>query len=260
MSSSLQVVTFNIRYGLANDGLDRWELRRPRALAQIEALKPDLMGLQEALEGPLNQILERFPRYGFIGVGREDGERGGEFAPILYDRDRLTPTESGTFWFSDTPDVPGSTHWGNYLCRICTWARFEDQKTGRAFRHYNLHIDHESAPSRLRSVRYLLERIAATGEGEPSIVTGDFNVHETGDPIVAMKAGGFRDSYREAHPDAEDVGTFSAFEESFGPEKIDYIFVDSAFEVENAEIVRTRFDGRWPSDHAAVTATLRLIV
>ncbi|HEV3486111.1 MAG TPA: hypothetical protein VG106_11935, partial [Vicinamibacterales bacterium] len=37
----LTVMTFNIRYGTAADGEDRWEKRRDLLFATIEAFKPD---------------------------------------------------------------------------------------------------------------------------------------------------------------------------------------------------------------------------
>lgn len=254
----LRVASFNIRYGGADDGLDRWEMRAPRALDYFGSLEAHLVGLQEAMDFQLEAILSRYPRYKYIGVGREDGFSGGEFAAVLYDATRLEPYNSGTFWFSDTPNVPGSTHWGNVCTRICTWAEFEDRGTHRRFHHYNLHIDHESHESRLRSVEMLLTRIAVHPEGIPVVVTGDFNAGEQDPTIERMRQGGLRDTYRMIHPDATDAGTFNGFAPEFGPDKIDYIFVGQDTEVLDASIERRQYNHRWPSDHAAVVATIRL--
>ena len=87
---------------------------------------------------------------GEIGVGRNDGIRAGEYAAILYNKERIEPLESGTFWLSDTPGVPGSTSWSNTITRICTWARFSDLQTGKTFFLFNLHLDHRSQQSRER--------------------------------------------------------------------------------------------------------------
>lgn len=256
MNASLRVATFNIRYGTANDGPDRWELRKPRAIALLRSLAPELLGLQEALDFQIEEILNVFPGYRSLGVGREDGISQGEHAAILFDTTRLESVESGTFWFSDTPEVVGSAHWGNELCRICTWSKFKDQSSGAVFWHFNVHVDHMSEPSRDRSAAYLLERIAALPEDARVIVTGDFNEHEDKPGILRLKQGGLRDSFRVLHPDEVFVGTFSGFMDDFGTDKIDYIFVNDLIEVLEANIVREKFDAGWPSDHAAVTATL----
>jgi len=257
VNQPLNVVSFNIRYGTANDGPDRWELRHPRTIAFLKHLQPDLLGLQEVLDFQIAQLLAAFPGYRSIGVGRDDGIAAGEYAVILYDTSRLESLDSGTFWFSDTPDVPGSTHWGNQICRICTWSKFKDLSSGVEFWHFNVHVDHESEVSREKSAAFLLERIARLSSGAKVIVTGDFNEHEDKPGIVRLKDGGLRDTFRILQPGETEVGTFCGFRENFDPDKIDYIFINKSVEVIEAQIVRQRQKGGWPSDHAAVTASLR---
>ena len=98
----LTVMTFNIRYGTANDGPDRWELRRDQLFALIKNQNPDVIGLQEALHFQIDEILAALPEYRMVGVGRGDGGHGGEYAAILYRASRLSVRQSSTFWFSDT--------------------------------------------------------------------------------------------------------------------------------------------------------------
>ncbi|MGV3615700.1 MAG: endonuclease/exonuclease/phosphatase family protein [Fimbriimonas sp.] len=255
VAEPLKVMSFNIRYGTANDGDDRWELRRPKTLTTIQKQAPDVLGLQEALAFQVEEIRKAMPHYAAVGVGREDGKAAGEHSTILYDTRRLVALRSDTFWFSDTPTVPNSMHWGNRITRVCTWAYFRDLKTGRFFWHFNLHIDHESQPSRLKSAELLVRRIRERGTDDPVVVTGDFNVGESNPVVDTVKGAGFRDSYRVRYPDAKDVGTFHGFRE-LGKDKIDYVFVNDGFEVTDAAIVPDKVDGRWPSDHFPVTATI----
>ena len=42
----ITVMTFNIRYGQADDGPQRWEVRRELVIERIRAAAPDLLGLQ----------------------------------------------------------------------------------------------------------------------------------------------------------------------------------------------------------------------
>lgn len=187
----LRVMTFNIRYGTAGDGPDRWTERREMVYDVIRQHRPDVVGLQEALRFQLDEIRAAVPGYGEIGVAREDGKQKGEYSAILYREDRLKVADSGTFWLSDTPEVVGSTTWGNKLTRICTWARFEDRAGGGVFWMYNSHLDHQSQRSRERSVELLAQRIAAGREKAdgPVIVTGDFNAGED-NPAVTYLVGG----------------------------------------------------------------------
>ena len=248
---SLAVMTFNVRYGTANDGENRWANRRDFLFDVIRDADPDVLGLQEALDAQLREIVKALPDYAVVGVGRDDGKTKGEYAAILFRRDRLRVSDSGTFWFSDTPSVIASKSWGNNITRICTWARFIDCD-GRAFWHFNVHLDHESQPSRERSTALLAQRIAERRiPSEPVVVTGDFNAGEDNAAVPTLtgpRPGGqgplLIDTFRARYPDEKVVGTFSGFvpNEINGP-KIDYILVLPNTEVLGASIVRTSRDG-----------------
>jgi endonuclease/exonuclease/phosphatase family metal-dependent hydrolase len=121
----LTIMTFNIRYGTANDGPNRWELRRDHLIQVVKTHDPDVIGLQEALHFQIDEMLAAMPDYRMVGVGRSDGGHGGEYAAILYRASRLSVRRTETFWFSDTPDIVKSNTWGAALERICTWALFD---------------------------------------------------------------------------------------------------------------------------------------
>jgi endonuclease/exonuclease/phosphatase family metal-dependent hydrolase len=263
----LTVMTFNIRYGTAPDGANHWTARRQMVFDVIRGQDPDVLGLQEALDSQIDEIVAAIPGYAIVGVGRDDGREAGEYSAILFRSSRLHVAEAGTFWFSDTPSVPGSATWGNRITRICTWARFID-RDGRGFSHFNLHLDHESQPSRERSALLLRERIDRRSvRSEPVIVTGDFNAGEKNPALATLVrstdsddgASRFVDTYRVLHPKAQQVGTYTAF--TFGKidgEKIDYVLVPEGTEVLGAEIVRWSRGERYPSDHFPVIARVRL--
>ncbi len=253
---SISVMSFNIRYGTANDGPDRWEVRAPRTHEVIRRHKSDIIGLQEALDFQITQILSRLPDYKAVGVGRDDGKNAGEFSSILYDSSRLKLIESSTFWLSDTPSVVASKTWGNGITRICTFASFEQLSSKRRFYVFNTHLDHQSQPSREKSIGLILQKIKARPVHAPVIVTGDFNAPEENAAVLAMKLGGFTDSWRVLNPTLPQPGTFNGFKDSYAPNKIDYIFADSGWIVKKAEIVMDKLRGRWPSDHMPVTAQL----
>lgn len=264
VAEPLTVMSFNIRYGTANDGENRWENRRDMLFALMRAEHADLIGVQEALYSQIQEILAAVPGYAVAGVGRDDGRTKGEFSAILFRTSRFTLSDAGTFWFSDTPEVVASTSWGNTITRICSWVRLID-RDGRAFWHYNVHLDHQSQPSRERSTALLAQRIAARADrGEPAIVTGDLNVGESNPALTALVGspaapGPFVDTFRVLYPGAKEVGTFTAFDATgIAGDKIDYVFVPRGTEVISAAIVRTATNGRLPSDHFPVTARFRL--
>jgi endonuclease/exonuclease/phosphatase family metal-dependent hydrolase len=267
----LRVMSFNIRYGTANDGENHWKNRREMVVDVFRNHRPDIVGLQEALDFQIAEIREALTEYGQIGVAREDGKTEGEYSAILYRLDRFDVDESGTFWFSDTPEVPGSSHWGNACVRICTWARFLEKKSGRAFYVFNLHLDHVSQPSREKSAVLLAQRVHRRKHAEPFIVTGDFNTGESNPVVMYLKgktslsgADGREsenpvpmvDTFRLLHPDAKDVRTAHGFRGNRKGNKIDYVFTPPSVKVLEAQILYDNIEGRYPSDHFPVTATL----
>jgi len=256
---SVEVLSFNIRYGTARDGKNHWDRRRESVIRLLRDQNSDVVGLQEALRFQIDVILAAMPEYGDVGVGRDDGQTQGEYCGILYRRSRFTVADSGTFWFSDTPEVPGSITWGNACTRICTWARLVDKESGRGIYVYNLHLDHVSQPSREKSAVLLARRIQKRTLPDPFVVLGDFNVGEDNPAIEHLKDPSglaLRDSFRVLHPHAEKVGTFNGFKGKRKGNKIDYVLVSPEAQVKEADIVLTSYSGRWPSDHFPVRALL----
>lgn len=245
--ADLNVMSFNIRYGTANDGEDRWEKRRGLVMDVIRASSPDVLGLQEALRFQIDEIRKEFPEYAEVGVGRDDGKTKGEYSAVLYRTPRLKlagegPMYSGTFWFSDTPEKVASKTWGNGITRICSWCVLVDATSGKRFAVYNLHLDHQSEPSRQKSGELLANRLVDRSPDAkvPTIVTGDFNCGEdsfaigvlTGSKPLRRPEGSHRegagdlritdgpemrvgpelvDTFRVVHPMEANVRTFHAF-------------------------------------------------
>lgn len=261
----LNVMSFNIRYGLADDGEDSWQFRNGLVMGVIEEHQPDIVGLQEALQFQLDAVLESFPEFESIGIGRDPGGEG-EYAAILYLRERFEELDSGTFWLSETPEVP-STHWGNTHLRICTWARLKDKQSGKFFYVYNTHFDHRVQLARENGAILLAERIAGRSHDDPAIVMGDFNAGE-GNPAITYLTGmesklgespiELVDTFRLLYPEEEEVGTFNSFKGENTGRKIDYVFVSPGFIATEAAIIRDSTNGRYPSDHYPVSARLIL--
>ena len=131
---------------------------------------------------------------------------------------------------------------------------------------FNLHLDHQSQPSREKSAALLrrAHRRPRVPAG-PAIVTGDFNVGEKNSALASLLArpatvpAAFVDTFRVLHPGETTVGTFTGFKfGKTGGEKIDYVLAPAGTEVLSAAIVRTSRSQRYPSDHFPVTARLRL--
>ncbi|QOJ00774.1 MAG: endonuclease/exonuclease/phosphatase family protein [Phycisphaeraceae bacterium] len=261
----LTVMSFNIRYGTADDGPDHWRHRKGLVFEAIRRHRPDVLALQEALRFQIDEIRANVPGYGSVGSGRDDGRTAGEHAAILYRTQRLSlppptdPPTRGDFWFSETPGTPGSKGWGATIPRICTWARFVDIPSGAGLYVYNVHLDHQSQPSRANSVGLLLRRVGERPTDEPAIITGDFNA-DPGTPELAplaSPASGFVDTHSGIAA-YEDLATFHGFKGPRPGRRIDLIFAPAGSSVRGASIDTSGVDGRYPSDHFPVLATIAL--
>ncbi len=268
----LRLMSFNIRYGSADDGANSWEHRRDQVGQLITWEAPHLIGVQEAERFQLDELLARINGYAEIGEGRSGGIFG-EYSPILYRVDRLQVIDSGTFWLSDTPEVTGSTTWGNDLPRICTWAQFRDLGTGACFYHFNTHLDHANQYAREKSIRLITQRISSRADTTCAyLLTGDFNASE--DNIVIQYArslgqidnatatsdgASMTDVFRQRHPSAADTGTIHRFTGNRDSEnRIDYLFLSPQWKHSDARTLHDNENGSYPSDHFPITAELLL--
>lgn len=262
--AEIRVMSFNIRYGTAQDGENAWDLRREALRTSIRDFAPDLLGTQECLKEQAEWLIERMPEYGFVGVGREDGRQGGEMCAIFFRADRFRPEASGHFWLSESPDSAGSRSWDSALPRMVSWVRLRPQiDTLRTIVFFNTHFDHVGVEARRRSAELLRKRASEIAAGSPIIVAGDFNA-----PADSLAAGPYRvltadetlvDSYRALHAASSGEGTYHAFKGSTGGPRIDWILVSPELHILDSAILQARVDDRWTSDHFPVTAVLRIL-
>ncbi len=257
-----RVVSFNIRYNNPADGENAWPKRKEMVAALIRFHRADLAGVQEALEDQIDDLEKLLPRFGWCGVGRDDGKSKGEFSAIFYNKDRFDLLESANFWLSETPDAPGSRGWDAALPRIVTWARFKDKATSKIFFHFNTHFDHRGERARTESARLLLARIEKIAARHPVVVTGDFNFNESADGYGVLTgkksdnpALALRDArYISAQGHYGPTSTFNGFKALVPDSKIDFILVKGRVRVLRHGILSDTWDGRFPSDHLPVLA------
>ena len=263
----VRVMSFNIRYGTANDGVNHWDRRREFLRDTIRAFDPDLLGTQETLGFQRDWLREQLPGYGVLGVGRDDGRDQGEMMALYYREARFEKLDGGHFWLSETPENVGSKSWDSSLPRMVTWVRLKDRQAPqtRPILFFNTHFDHRGTEARARSAALIRRRLLEQGKQDSLVVTGDFNDGDGGEPHRQLFAelegtpSPVVDTFRVKHPQPEpNEGTFTEFlvKNSGGP-RIDWIAASRDWQIEAAAIDRTAREGRTPSDHFPVTATLR---
>lgn len=250
----VKVMSYNIRYGTANDGPYSWELRREAAAAMVMDQRPAVFGVQEALPFQLDYLQEACPMYRWVGVGREDGESGGEHMSVFYDSTRVSLLEWGTYWLSETPDVP-SFGWDAACKRTATWARLRDRLTGKDFFFVNTHLDHRGKEARRNGLLLLVERIGQMNpEGAPMILCGDFNIYPDDPGLVELNA--LMHDARETAPVTDRELTYHGYGKVSGTAPIDYIYWKGFKDcLEFTRVTQPYLGCPYVSDHYPVTAT-----
>lgn len=268
----LSLMSFNVRYETLDDqDSHSWRERMVGATRMIRRQKPDCIGVQEALHGQVADLWASLPDYEFFGVGRDDGRSEGEYSGIFYQRARfrLDPAECGTFWLSDTPEVPGSKSWGNEMPRVVVWIRLIDLAPGRGFYVFNTHWDHKNQKSRELAALLIAARIDTRNHpNEPVAMIGDFNSNEANPGLIYLLgervqiAGSIRiwpngllDTYQALHPGESNRRTLHFWKGSRdGVVKVDHIFVSKGAKIIESAIISE--DQPVVSDHFPVTARI----
>lgn len=259
---SVKVITFNIRYDNAADGVNSWPRRAAQAASFLKEEKPGLIGMQEVLLKQYSYLDSALAGYGSVAVGRNDGLQGGEMNPVFYDSDRFSLAETNTFWLSETPQTPGSKAWGSSLPRIVTWVKLTDKVTGSSLFYFNTHFAHDSDSARVRSSMLILEEVQRIAGDAPLVITGDLNMTPESKGYSILTENGatdalLLDSYLESIE--KPVGpkyTFNGFTDNTTGGRIDYIFVRNGSKVLTNRTIWRKEGGIYISDHWPVVSTI----
>ncbi|MDO4587525.1 MAG: endonuclease/exonuclease/phosphatase family protein [Planctomycetia bacterium] len=265
-SEDFRVMSFNIRLASANDGDNSWNFRKETLLAEIQENDPLLLGVQEAQWIQMTFLSKNLTNYDFIGVGRDDGQKGGEFSAIFYKKDALTVLDSGTFWLSEKPEKAGVKGWDAACNRVVSWGKFQCRETDKVFLFANTHFDHIGQTARVESAKLIQRWRNENFADIPFIISGDFNITDKNEAYQILisdfeNAKALKDSRKIAEStDWEEERTFHNFGKI--PAKkadiIDFIFVSDFIVVKKFKISPVKRDGRYPSDHCSIIATIAL--
>ena len=251
-SEGLKVMSYNIRLGSAQDGTNSWSLRYTATGEMLADQKPDVFGVQEALEYQVRYI-EEMCGYESVGVGRENGKKEGEHMSIFWNKKTVSMLKWGTFWLSETPEKP-SKGWDAECFRTATWALMKDKKTGKKFYFLNTHLDHKGTEAQKNGLKLIMEKIAQINpEGLPMVLTGDFNI-EPSNPILADLDTRMQ-NVRKIAEKTDDHATYNGWGKS--STMIDYIYVSGFSTYPEYQTITKRYEDRkFISDHYPIFARL----
>jgi endonuclease/exonuclease/phosphatase family metal-dependent hydrolase len=242
----LHVATLNIR-NLA----DRWDERLPLILADMAALQPDVLGLQEVV-----YVLQQDRLIGAAGPGRYESTRGWagrpEYGNAMLVKEPIAATDA------ERLDLG--------LTRSAIRARLV-LAGGATVTMVVTHLHHVTADEAERDeqARLLVEWLEAAPPASAMIVVGDFNAEPSEPAYARMRAAGYRSSFLEANRAEPEVTWPSgldgpAIDTDGPPGCLDYIWIHGAIGVESCRLVFDRSavgdPGLYPSDHLGLAARL----
>lgn len=292
--ADLTVMTYNIFHDFESEshGIPPWRERGDVIVEVIRGASPDLLGLQEAEDWQVAWFLERLPEYAAVARGSfaDPQAVGAETVGILYRRELFQLVESGHFWYSESPDTPGSFGAGGFGGlhgpQMATWVRLIQRPNSAARRGLYLFNTHFVADAgaddpelaRARSAELLVERIAGRSDTTAFFfITGDLNMTPGDSPLEFLlgrrcltsvcpeppPVPPFRmiDAWASVHPGDRTSGTrCNGITGDDGP-RIDYVLAwdpgsPNGATVTMAEILAPV--STCPSDHRPVVATFML--
>jgi len=216
-------------------------------------------------------LRQELPEFAFVGEHREADRVSGEASPVAYRRSRFEVERSGTFWLSETPEVPASKSWNSRCPRVCSYLVLREKFSGKRLCFANTHTDHISAEAREKGMLLVIERMRTFGAGAPIVFTGDHNCRHGDAPAVAVRQllADARDISQT--PDPGPSNTFQGFGKykdgpvdvqgkAYDDLRIDYIYVTPGTTVYDFVTHGDRRPGidLYPSDHYPLTATISL--
>ncbi len=247
------IISYNIRYDNNWDIENSWKIRRNKISQILVQYSPSIIGIQEGLLNQVQYIDSSLIDYDYVGVGRDDGKKKGEFCAIYFDTTRYVLLKNSTFWLSETPDTI-SVGWDAALERICTYGLFKDRITKEEFWVFNTHFDHIGVVAREKSSELILKRINKINhQSLPVILMGDFNSIPNSSPVKEIKTE-LSDALQISLEKLQGPrGTFNGFNEDLPIEKrIDYIFTNNLKVLSYTHINDRLNNNRHISDHLPV--------
>ena len=236
----LNVATYNIRLNSKKDYKTQngWTERRDELCAMINHEAFDVFGAQEVKKEQLDDMCKRLPDYKYIGVARDDGKDKGEFCPVFYNKRVLKKLDGGTFWLSETPDVP-SRGWDAKCRRVCSWGHFQHKASKKCFYFLNIHLDHKGKQAKVKGLQQVLDFAKAHCGNEQVFIVGDFNIQETGEGYHLINTcGAYDDCYNVSKYRFAPTGTSNGFRiGTWRSYRIDHIFVSKGSEVQRYGIL-----------------------
>jgi len=257
-NSTFNVISYNIRMNTPGDGVNAWPLRKDKVAGLLKFHQADIFNVQEALPEQMDDLVNSFPDFEHVGVGRDDGKRAGEHMGVFFKKSRFEKLTDGMFWLNESTTQPG-LGWDALCNRTVTWIKLKDKITKKSFYIFDTHFDHRGNKAREESAKLILKSIKEINkENLPLILTGDFNLTKNALPIqlILKELNDAKDKSLSLPYGPE--GTSGGFDVKLMPRTIDFIFINEKVEVIRHGVLSDSFGLFYPSDHLPVLVEVKI--
>ncbi|WP_158524877.1 endonuclease/exonuclease/phosphatase family protein [Mesonia sp. K7] len=250
---TITLLNYNIRYAQEDVGDISWSNRNVNFLQLIKDNPAEIYLFQEPTKDQVFFLENQFPAFHLIENGLRPFDSLSTHNVMLI-HESLKIIKHDAFWLSETPDKI-SRGWDASTERICQYVLVKDKISKKEFYVFNVHLDRKGEESKRKSLELIKQKAKEINtKNLPIFIGGDFNSMEHTSQIQDFKDF-LRDSKEVSlTPPKGPSGTFNFFDvnrENF-PYRIDYIFVSDSIKVKKYEVIDTKYNNQFPSDHFPV--------
>jgi len=256
-AEGFSVLSFNLRFGLADDGANGWDHRKKGLPALFSQYRPDFIGLQEANDFQIDYVTDILTGYAFIGKhapAPPDWQNN-----VIFYKKAWNCTFYRHLFLSPTPSIP-SRFQGSRWPRQCTIGMFTNHH--RRLICINTHFDF-SEDVQTKSALLIMEQLSKLPSDVPAVLLGDFNatpeqscygVFTEGKKKAPFNGAWFKNAAEKPFP-----GTYHGFNGRTTGDHIDWILYRGPIAPVTYRVVESLFAGVYPSDHFPVHANFKWI-
>ena len=241
---AVRLMTLNLRFSAEDDGPNHWFKRWPHVKALIEALRPDVLGVQECMPNQLVALAGELGGY-FTYAGPDAMTRQADGITVhnaLFVCEPCIAPERESALALNATGVIGQVSWDGHRPRLAHLLHFDGWTLVNT--HFDTHRSGvDTVQARLESARLLVK---ALRDAPAAVIMGDLNCAPDSPPIQVFREAGFALA-KDSLPPEIDRRTFHKFTGQ-GIVELDYILLRGA-RVLDVQIPRPRSEPPYLSDH-----------
>lgn len=255
----LTVITCNIRFDNPADGPNNWSHRRKFLAETLLSHTPHIIATQEGRFHQLKELESLLPGYSIMDPHRSwINER--MYPTFFIKENAFEFLKSEDVWLSETPHIAGSRSFESTFPRLMSMVQLQLKNSGKRLHCLNTHLDHVKTETRVAQAEVLASELKRSWNGlDDLIIMGDFN--DSPDSLVRQhllkEIPGLQDAWQIFNKTEESSHHAFAGEMPNGS-RIDWILVDQKIKVVKAQMDKSMREGKFPTDHFPIVATLKL--